>query len=216
MAASPSSRLVVFVKAARLGFVKTRLAEKIGPEAACNVYRELVAAVLNRIDAIPSVELRFTPDNAQDEIRPWSQPGWELAAQGAGDLGEKLRRAFDEQFASGAERVVIIGSDCPEILENDIVEAWDALANRDVVLGPAMDGGYWLIGLRSQHPELFEGIAWSSPVVLEETMTRILKAGLSIHLLRKLSDVDTVEDFQAWCDHRSKSKQSSAHFGGLA
>ena len=202
MDAPSSSRLVVFVKAPRPGAVKTRLANTIGEDTACGVYRELVAAVLDRIAAIPFVELRFSPDDALDEIKPWARRGWRLAAQGEGDLGARLCRAFDCHFASGAERVVVIGSDCPEMAGRDVRDAWDALADHDVVLGPAADGGYWLVGLRSSRPGLFSGISWSSATVLEKTLTRARREGLAIHLLRTLRDVDTADDLQYWRDRQ--------------
>ena len=200
MTAPSSKRLVVFVKAPRSGRVKTRLAHSIGADAACGVYQELVAAVLDRIATIPFVELRFAPDDALDEIKPWGRPGWKFAAQGEGDLGARLCRAFDDHFASGAERVVVIGSDCPEMSDRDICNAWDALADHDVVLGPALDGGYWLVGLRSSQPNLFCGISWSSSAVLDETLTLARREGLGIHLLRTLRDVDTQDDLQYWRD----------------
>ncbi|MBC8001448.1 MAG: TIGR04282 family arsenosugar biosynthesis glycosyltransferase [Opitutaceae bacterium] len=193
-----ASRLVVFVKAARPGFVKTRLARTLGDEAACVVYRELVAAVLGNITVIPSVELRFSPDDAMDVVESWAQPGWTMQPQGAGNLGERMHRAFIDHFENGAERVVIIGSDSPEISTTDISDAWDALVRRDVVLGPALDGGYWLIGLRRHRFELFDGISWSTESVLRETLARVDQMKLTFHLLRQLSDVDTQADVRAW------------------
>ena len=95
-------------------------------------------------------------------------------------------------------RVVIIGSDCPEVTTGDIRAAWRELRTHDVVLGPATDGGYWLIGLRQTRPELFAGIAWSSETVLAETLRRAKSAGLHIQLLRILADVDTAEDWEAY------------------
>jgi uncharacterized protein len=92
--------------------------------------------------------------------------------------------------------VVIIGSDCVELASKDIRCAWRELKTHDVVVGPAMDGGYWLIGLRAPRPELFEGIHWSTDAVLGETLQRAKALGLRIQLLRILSDVDTAEDWQ--------------------
>ena len=189
-------RLVVFLKAPRPGLVKTRLAQTIGAEAASAAYRRLVERVLGQLSSLPSVELRFAPDEARSEILPWLQPGWHAAPQGRGDLGERLSRAFAEAFAAGAARVVVIGSDCPEVTAADVQAAWAALAQHDLVLGPAMDGGYWLMGLRAPEPRLFAGLQWSTSRVRQETLERAEAAGLSHVLLRPLHDVDTEADWR--------------------
>lgn len=191
-------KLVVFIKAPRPGMVKTRLAASIGVDAACAAYRSLAETVLARVSAIDGLELRYTPEDAYPDVSPWLQPSWTAAPQGSGDLGERLIRAFDDSFASGAERVVIIGSDCPDLETADVRDAWRALLAHDVVLGPAVDGGYWLVGLRRGAPTLFRGIAWSSSAVLKQTLQRAAAAHLRVHLLRMLRDVDTVEDWQRW------------------
>lgn len=177
--------------------MKTRLAKKLGPESACQAYRTLVEAVLEAIAPWREVELRFSPDDAAAEVAPWLMPGWRAAPQGPGDLGERLGRAFEEALPS-AKRTIIIGSDCPEIAMADLEEAQEALDDHDVVLGPAVDGGYWLIGLRQPQPALFRGVAWSSASVLEQTLANAAAEQLSVHLLRILNDVDTVADWERW------------------
>lgn len=198
MNAGGDQRLIVFVKAPRAGFVKTRLAESIGPEKASAVYGQLVTRLLARLGRPGPVQLRFTPDAAAPEIKPWLRSRWTVAPQGSGDLGQRLERAFAEAFRTGAQRVVVIGSDCPEVSADDIEAAWAALRKFDLVLGPATDGGYWLVGLPSPRRELFREIPWSSARVLHETLTRAQESGLKVHLLRELSDVDTIEDWNAF------------------
>ncbi len=195
-------KLIVLVKAPREGEVKTRLAATAGTRKACAVYRELVATVLQRNSALKTVELRFTPDDAGAEIQPWLRPGWTAQPQGDGDLGARMGRAFEASFAAGFERVVIIGSDCPAAGSADVRAAWKELKTHDVVLGPALDGGYWLIGLRAVHPPLFEGISWSSEAVLGQTLQRARALGLRIQLLRILADIDTEEDWNAYVQAR--------------
>jgi rSAM/selenodomain-associated transferase 1 len=191
------SALIVFLKAPRPGQVKTRLAKTIGAEAACAAYRQLVETALGRISPLSGVHLRYAPDDAFTEIQPWLRPGWEAAAQGPGDLGQRLHTAFVETFNQGVERVVIIGSDCPGVTAGDIEVAWAALGENEVVIGPATDGGYWLIGLREPQPALFEDMAWSTKTVFQETFNRCKTAGLSVKLLRELVDVDTEADWLA-------------------
>jgi|ERR1041384_4840991 rSAM/selenodomain-associated transferase 1 len=189
-------KLIVFVKAPRPGTVKTRLAVAIGPEEALAAYHQMVECVLASVSALPGVELRFTPDEARNEIAAWLHPGWTAAPQGEGDLGDRLQRAFASAFATGAGRVVGIGSDCPEVTAADIHAAWDALSENHVVLGPARDGGYWLIGLSQPCPALFSGIHWSTDSVMKETLDRARQAGLCVHQLHELADVDTVAEWR--------------------
>jgi rSAM/selenodomain-associated transferase 1 len=202
-----AEHLVIFVRAPRPGTVKTRLAQTIGAPAACGAYQHLVQTLVHRLKHLPEVQLRFTPDDAIDEIRPWLQPGWSVRPQGAGDLGARLSAAFAESFARGAQRVVIIGSDCPDVAQEDIAGAWSELTRRDVVLGPAKDGGYWLIGLRRPRPELFSGVPWGNEMVRAETLERARKAGLSLWILRELADVDTEAD---WRDFLSRQHPDTA------
>jgi len=142
------------------------------------------------------VELRFTPDAAHAELAPWLRSAWTLRPQGEGNLGERLARAFQESFTEGCQRVLIIGSDCPAVSLADIESAWSSLLTNEVVVGPASDGGYWLIGLRGRQPGLFENVPWSTAAVLETTLTRIRDAGLTFHCLRELTDIDTAEDWE--------------------
>jgi hypothetical protein len=190
------NQLIIFVKAPRPGHVKTRLAEAIGAGAACSAYREMVEALLRNLRGLDDIQLRFTPDDALAEISHWVHPPWTAAPQVSGDLTQKLIAAFHEAFASGAERVAIIGSDSPDISRTDIQSAWAALTDHDVVLGPTEDGGYWLIGLRAERPALFQNIPWSSNSVLQETLARAETAALKTSLLRVLPDIDTVEDLR--------------------
>ena len=191
-------KLLVFVKAPRPGAVKTRLAQTIGAVPACAVYRRIVATLLNHLRRFQAVELCFTPDNAMAEIQPWLKKGWQAAPQGDGDLGLRLHSAFERAFAAGAQRVLAIGSDCPMVTAGLLHEAWGGLRSHDAVLGPASDGGYWVIGLRQAHSELFHDIPWSTENVFGESLKRIHRAGLSIQVLRELSDVDTEADWRTF------------------
>ena len=190
--------LIVFVKAPRAGSVKTRLAQSVGAEAACLIYQVLVGNLLRHIDSLRPVQLRFSPDEAEKDIRPWRRKGWALAPQGSGGLGRRLMAAFREAFAAGFERVAIIGSDSPEITPNDIEDAWAALREHDVVLGPTKDGGYWLIALRKAFPQLFKGIPWSTERVLERTVEQARATKLRVYRLRELEDIDTEQDWKAY------------------
>ncbi|MGB0581786.1 MAG: TIGR04282 family arsenosugar biosynthesis glycosyltransferase [Limisphaerales bacterium] len=197
----PRTQLIIFVKAPRAGFVKTRLAATIGSETALETYETLVEIITTQLRSIENVDLHFVPADARDEVSGWLQEGWTASPQADGDLGEKLKTAFQQAFDRGFERVIIIGSDCPYVESSDIDEAEAQLEQHDVVLGPATDGGYWLIGLSNPAPTLFENINWSTETVFAETLAHAEQARLVVARIRELSDVDTVTDlmrFHEW------------------
>ncbi|MGH7569833.1 MAG: TIGR04282 family arsenosugar biosynthesis glycosyltransferase [Gemmatimonadales bacterium] len=192
--------LGVFVKAPVAGRVKTRLAAEIGPLRATALYRRLGSQVVR---ALAGEEFEtvvwYAPRRDGRLVRAWLK-GLGVSrfrAQSGGDLGNRLRGAFATHFCEGARRVVVIGSDCPGVDRRVIEEAFAALDAHDVVLGPARDGGYYLIGMKALHELLFRGIHWSSRSVLAETQTVVGALGLSCFSLRPLRDVDTVTDARA-------------------
>ena len=193
-----TERVIVFLKAPRPGFVKTRIAAKLDAESAAAIYQALVGMTLSRLAGRADVELRFAPDDAGAEIGVWRRPGWRIQGQGEGDLGERLERAVADAFSEGMKKVLLLGTDCPEFALADLDEAWAALEANDVVIGPALDGGYWLLGLTRFIPELFRNIPWSTDRVSEMTIRRSREAGLKVVELRRLRDVDTLEDWRAW------------------
>ncbi len=207
-------RVIVFLRAPELGRVKTRLAATVGHGPALEIYRELLQLTLATLRAHPQVELRVTPDDAVggldtvlDSAGPPSlQPGWRRLPQGAGDLGERLERAVQDAFAAEPTPVVVIGCDCPEGTKDDLVEAGRLLATRDVVFGPATDGGYWLIGLKRPVPELFRGISWGTSRVLDQSLDIAQRLGLNWGLLRELDDIDTEADWKAWQKRRATGR----------
>ena len=195
---NPENHLIIFVKAPRPGTVKTRLAHSLGGNKAAAAYAQLVETLVKNLSRLKHVELRHTPDDAEEEIRPWLQSAWEARPQGGGDLGARMEAAFAEAFARGARRVVLIGSDCPEIKRGDIQEAHVKLKTHEVVLGPSLDGGYWLIGLNRPWRELFQGIPWSSSQVLGETLEKVRAGHGKVHLLRILTDIDTESEWRSY------------------
>ena len=193
-----AGRVIVFLKAPRPGLVKTRLAAALDEAAAAAIDVVLVNRTIAALARCEDVELRFAPDDAQAEIERWRRPVWSLKPQGPGDLGQRLARAFAEAFAAGASRVLALGTDCPGLAPEDIADALAALAGNEVVLGPAEDGGYWLIGLRQPAPALFEGIPWSTDQVFTATEAKARASGKSVAILRRQLDIDTLEDWRRW------------------
>lgn len=193
-------RIVVFLKAPRPGQVKTRLAASIGAEAACQAYILLAETFLSQLVSFSDVELRFAPDDACDEIGRFQlHPAWKMKQQGAGDLGQRMERAVLESLAE-VDAVLCLGTDCPYVGMEDIRQAFGILAEHDAVLGPAVDGGYWAVGLRKSERNLFHEMPWSTAEVLEITRNRLAVAKMSFQELRELEDVDDLESWQRFED----------------
>jgi uncharacterized protein len=190
-----SNLLIIFVKTPVKGRVKTRLARTIGDENALNVYRRLIdhtCFVAGKAEADTEIWCS-DPGGAQFE---WGVPGAEVKVQILGSLGEKMNYSFKEAFDNGYKRVVIIGSDCYEITSGHINDAFQYLEKSDVVIGPSVDGGYYLLGMNSWYPNLFKNISWSTTVVYQQTLLRVSEEEYSILLLETLNDIDTIEDLR--------------------
>ena len=189
-------RLILFAKAPELGKIKTRLARQIGDQKALEAYTQLLRHLTHQLRRRTDVEVRITPDLALDSLKGLIPQGWKVSPQGEGDLGTRLTHAFQEAFTEGCTKVAAIGSDCPYITSHDIDTAWQSLAQKDVCVGPATDGGYWLIGLRAMQPQIFNDIPWSTQEVLAQTLLKCRQNSLSISLLNILSDVDERADWE--------------------
>jgi rSAM/selenodomain-associated transferase 1 len=190
--------LIVFLKNPEPGSVKTRLVPLLGARVAAELYRLLAEAELRATAPVADDYQRlvfFTPETARDRVTRWL-PGEVLVPQEAGDLGVRMSSAFAEAFVRGAERVALVGSDVPWVTRRHVVEALEALDTHDMAIGPALDGGYYLVALTRPRPELFVGVAWSTTGVLETTLRRAATLGLSVHRLAPLPDIDTPEDLR--------------------
>ena len=138
----------------------------------------------------------YAPDDAADNMRTWLGPGIQLMPQTGGDLGRRMNSGFEQGFARGYKSIVIIGSDCPAVTRALVNEALHKLLRHDAVIGPAADGGYYLIGLCRSAPELFTDIDWSTEQVLNQTIERCNAVHLTHALLPELRDIDLVEDLE--------------------
>lgn len=193
--------LLVFARVPALGRVKSRLAAGVGPSAALAVYRELLVitnAAIVEAGVPATVWLADTagPEPTAVEAQEWFTQA--ACSQPAGDLGERMSTAFAAAFATGAGRVAIIGTDCPGLRASHLTQAFAALETADVVLGPATDGGYYLLALRQPQPALFANKTWSTASVLIDTLADARTLGLRVALLPELRDVDNAEDLAAW------------------
>jgi rSAM/selenodomain-associated transferase 1 len=187
--------LIVIGKAPEPGITKTRLVPFLAPEEAAALYR---AFLLDAIEVGLSLGWERTsmvhPRGAEPALKAIVPRQIKLIEQGAGGLGSALAFAFEHHFEEGFERVVLIGSDNPTLPGGPIEQALAALDSHDVSIGPTSDGGYYLIGLRRPHLELFEAIDWSTSRVYAQTMARAQELGLQVHAVREWYDVDGPAD----------------------
>lgn len=188
--------VLVFQKNEVLGKVKTRLAASVGEKQALEIYLQLLAktylALRDISFSITTYFAEFIPDNP-------IQSAENKLVQVGQDLGERMKNAFAENFESGMEKVVLIGTDCPSLEGIHLAQAFEALDQSDLVLGPARDGGYYLIGMNRRSDFLFEGIPWSTELVLSQTLALAAAQGLQTSLLPVLEDIDTLEDWERYC-----------------
>jgi len=193
------SGIVVFGREPVAGGTKTRLAEAIGRQAAARVYALLLEHTLRCAgEASTNVVL---------SLAAHPSPGWNppvpvtVDVQGEGDLGARMAQAFRRRFEDGWRRVVLVGSDCAELSSRHLHRAMQELKTARLVIGPASDGGYWLIGQRPPGLDLFSGVPWSSSRTLVRTCSRIAELDADCVELETLADVDTVDDLERLMTH---------------
>lgn len=195
-------RLIIFTRYPEQGLTKTRLIPALGVEGATKLHRKMTERTLSKVrelccDRPVSVEVCFTGGNLA-LMQGWLGADIVYQPQGEGDLGARMARAMSLSFQGGIERVVIIGTDCPGLNANLIAPAFHNLHSHDLVLGPAIDGGYYLIGLNCLIPELFAEISWGTAEVLQQTVDIANKLNLSVAYLPQLADIDRPEDLPVW------------------
>ena len=189
--------LIIFVKNPIAGQVKTRVAASVGHAKAVEVYQYLLAYTQRITQSLhPNVRLNVYYGDFINETDPWEGGFYQKFLQKGNDLGQRMKNAFEEQFALGATKVVIVGSDCLEISALHIQDAFEALNGSSVVIGPAQDGGYYLIGMDERLDFVFENKPWSEPDLFRQTVAELETKKISYQCLEILSDIDTWEDFK--------------------
>ncbi len=197
MPASNLPIILLFLKAPRPGFVKTRLAKGLGNDESCTIYRQLVARTLSQIPEEWPLRIHFAPQEAEQEMASWLGDHHHLIPQPHGDLGHRLQIACEQAFAEPrTSGVILLGGDCPGLTSAHLEECAKHLTSKNPVIGPSEDGGYWLLGLHQSSPELFQDIAWSTPQVLPTTLSRFAEKDISPIQLETLFDVDDLASYQ--------------------
>ena len=194
--------VIVFVKNIKLGKVKTRLAKTIGNQAAFDIYSELVKITENTIHDL-NIDKRIYFSETVVETQ-WN--GLYKAVQKGNDLGERMKNAFSKGFEDGYKRIVLIGSDLPDIEVKHIKNGLSVLKENNMVFGPAEDGGYYLIGMSKMNESVFNNKPWSQSNLLEETLNELKANNVTFSTLETLNDIDTIEDLEASNFYKSNTK----------
>ena len=207
MSEKRNARLIIFTRYPEPGKTKTRLIPVLGEQGAADLQRRMTEHLISKIrNLLPSrslsIEIRYAGGN-ETRLQNWLGPKFSYHSQQPGDIGRRMRLAFDDAFQAGVDAAVIIGTDIPGITPDILRHAFNCLKDRDLVFGPARDGGYYLIGMNKgswskANPPIFEEIRWSSASVLSKTLEIAANLGLSHILLKKLDDVDRPEDLYVW------------------
>lgn len=200
-AARPGRHLIVFTRYPEPGRTKTRMIGALGADGAAQLQTDMTRHTLRTTQAMRrsdvAVEVRYEGGDGPSMQKLFGRR-LHFVRQGDGDLGQRMARATHAALAGGAERVVVIGTDCPDLTAELVDQAFEQLAACDTVLGPSKDGGYYLIGLSSPLPALFDGPDWGGEQVLQQTLDIAKNQGISVHHLNELDDVDRPEDLTVW------------------
>lgn len=187
-----NNALIIFIKNPQRGKVKTRLAATTGEANALHIYKQLLRHTQNISLAVNVERVLFYDDFIEHEDE-WSNEYFSKQLQKGSNLGERMNNAFNQIFLK-FKKVVIIGSDCFDLTASIINKAFQLLNNNDIIIGPATDGGYYLLGLKTIEPALFENIKWSTPNVLEQTIAICKRQQLKYYLLPTITDIDVEDD----------------------
>ncbi|MHC4456099.1 MAG: TIGR04282 family arsenosugar biosynthesis glycosyltransferase [Planctomycetota bacterium] len=191
--------ILFFVKFPASGLVKTRLAEQLGEETATCLYKGFVTDILeNLLNLKVNFDIFFAPSDAQQKFCLWLGNKYSYIPQTGDNLGEKMKNAFEHAFTNNCTRVIIIGSDSPDLPAEFFNRSFKALESHDAIVGPSGDGGYYLIGFSKDAflSEAFESVAWSTPQVCEQTLNILKKHERDVYLLPQWYDVDTLDDLK--------------------
>lgn len=189
--------LIIFTRYPEPGKTKTRLIPALGAEGAAALHRQMAEQTVQQVRFLQQTAIEvWYVGGSQKLMQNWLGADLTYTEQPAGDLGDRMCAAFRSSFARGYDAVMIVGTDCPDLTTAVLAEGFVGLQNQVLTIGPAIDGGYYLIGLQRLVPELFEGIAWSTPTVLSETLKIIDRLQLKVLLLPCLRDIDVPQDLE--------------------
>lgn len=189
--------LIIFIKNPELGKVKTRLAETVGDEKALEIYKALLKHTKDIALQLNADRMLYYSEDVPEEEDMWPDDDFQKYIQYGEVLGERMYYAFEDALAVH-DKAIIIGSDCASLTPEIVAEAFDALDRFNFVIGPATDGGYYLLGMKKLQIEMFQQMPWSTDQVLPETLARINALGKTVYKLPELSDIDYEEDWKKY------------------
>lgn len=206
--------LLVFIKTPKQNFVKTRLASHLNPDEILALYTAFLKDIDTRFRKLKDIDLWYVISPENFNIRAISDhiDIKNYFVQRGESLGDRMCNAFNHIANLNYTNLVLIGSDIPDISFTHISDAFQSLADADCIIGPASDGGYYLIATKKCHPGLFRNIEWSTDKVLDQTLIQAEKSGLSVKLINPLNDVDTFEDLQHLSERLAQMDRKSAEF----
>ena len=212
-------RLIVFTRFPEPGKTKTRLIPALGPNGAARLQRQMtehIIAAAAKLSNRPGLTIEVYHEGGNtDLMQEWLGSQFTYRSQGTGNIGRRMLRAFENAFQDEMATAVIVGSDIPKISANIIQQAFEGLQKNDLVLGPAHDGGYYLIGIKNTIPAetyncLFDDINWGTDRVLSQTLQTARESGLRFILLEPLDDVDSPVDLHIWQEFKKTAAKSSS------
>jgi rSAM/selenodomain-associated transferase 1 len=209
---------ILFVRSPRIGKVKTRLSKTLGAETVLKIYKafgqDIIETARKHADHI---RISYYPRGADDEVREWLGDDFHYMPQEGKHLGDRMRNAFTRTFSDGFCRVVLLGTDMPDLPGSIIDEAFSSLSCHPSVIGPALDGGYYLIGFQQDFfsPRAFDNIPWGTQHVLNKTLSVFKEAKQNIHILPSWQDTDDYDDLLA-LHKRIVNEETAAHHTGKA
>jgi rSAM/selenodomain-associated transferase 1 len=186
---------------------KTRLMTILSPEECAEIHRAFLRDIVETGSKVEDIDLYlfYGDEGPLEVIEDIVREGMTTLPQRGKDLGEKMRNIFAELFERGYERVVLMGADIPEVGRGDLERAFNELEFKDLVFGPTLDGGYYLVGMNNLHEMVFDpGIKWGTPQVFQETLEVIKRSGVEVGLIRSHEDIDTKEDLKEFWNRIEK------------
>jgi len=206
--------IIFFVRSPIEGKVKTRLSKSIGEKTALELYKRFVCDILVSLESIKiPFMIFFTTDFSEERIADWLGRSNMYHPQEGNDLGDRMRNGFSTAFSGGFRNVILIGSDSPDLPPDHIIESFVSLRSNDVVIGPAKDGGYYLVGFRSDTfaPYIFEGKEWSGGREFRDTMDQLEMKGARVHVLPEWYDIDTYVDLKMLYENNADTSFSGSN-----
>lgn len=199
-----NSALIIFQKNAELGKVKTRLAASLGDQKALEIYEWLTAYTHEQLEGLKVDKFIFYSDFIPETVKP---EGYQFEIQSGETLGDRMSEAFSRLFELGYKNIIIVGTDCPYLKMKELDKAFSILSQTELVIGPARDGGYYLLGMNRFFPELFQDIPWSTQDVLKLTLDQADELHLDYGFLKVLSDIDTLEDWEIFNNQKNSTSE---------